>query len=358
MQLLNKWLILSLSLLWHLTVCSSQNEAIHNLNQKFNRLNRKANGLQRDVNGLQEDVDEIWTAVSYQGNNKTEPDNQNSVEILKQVAEMKELKVNAKNGFKNEKAFIRKILKEIQTSQLDHEAITSDDIAEMKVWLLDLEQQQRQSLEEKFLNFTTKIEMDDRILLEKTQNIENNCEAKLEEYKLENKALNDKLKSSMQKYVTDAVAHVKQEFFENLQEAFTCKDPWKYFDKSCYLFISTMMTWNDSQKFCNKKGAHLVELEDMEEIDFLVHNYTAKYPVWIGGTDQESEGTFVWQTSNKTISSDYFAPDEPNDKEGNEDCAQLYFYSGDLFGKLNDSNCKREREFICEKKIYINLNAV
>ena len=385
MKKLKKLLSLILLLLWYLTVCSSQNGAIQHLNLKFNRLNRITNGLQRDV-------DDIWTALSNivvgnsgqvnQDNNETEPENPNSEELLKLVngtvsevkelkAEVEELMVYAQNGLKHEKAFSRKILKEIQTSQIDHEAITSNDIAEMKIWLQNLEQKQRQTLEDKFQNFTSKTENDDRILLEKTRNTTNNCEAKLEENKskleeheLEIQALNDKLETvkenftSMEKYVTekyltDAMALVKQEIFEKLQEAnIICKDPWIIFGDSCYLMSSEAMTWNDAQRFCNTKEGHLIEIDNIIERDFLVQTCKVRLDgIWVGGTDQETEGTFVWKTNKKTVQSDYFAPGEPNNSGGHEDCTQLYCH-GERVGKLNDGTCEVKLNFVCEKSKY------
>ena len=374
MQILNKWLNLILLLMWHLTVCSSQNEAIRHLNLKFNRLNRLSNGLQRDV-------DDIWTALSNivvrnsgqvnQDNNETEPENPNSEEVLKLVngtvsevkelkAEVEELMVYAQNGLKHEKAFSHKILNEIQTSQTDHEAITSNDIAEMKILLQNLDQKQRLTLdlEAKFLNFKTKTETVDRNLLEKIQNKINKCEAKLDENELEIQVLNDKLerekqnlKISMESYVTDAVALVGQKILEKLGDAITCDVPWELFGNSCYLLGSKQMAWEDASEHCSSMGSHLLEVDNADERDFLVQKYKAKYTVWVGGNDKETEGTFVWQASKKMIPTDSFYLGEPNGGR-NENCAELYCQSARV-SKLNDRNCRDKRNYICEKSKYI-----
>ena len=209
---------------------------------------------------------------------------------------MKELKakiegfmVYAQNGLKNEKAFSRKFLNEIQTSQIEHESITSNDIAEMKTWLQSLENNQRKTMEDKFHNFTMKTEKDNRILLEKSQNTTNKCEAKLEEKtlkieenELEIQALNDKLVSveqnftSLEKYVTEAVSIVKKEIFEKLRETITCDIPWEIFGNTCYLLSSEAMVWKDAWEFCNSKDSHLLEVDDSDERDFLVQKYRAR----------------------------------------------------------------------------------
>ena len=382
MQIQKKWLTLIILLLWNLTLSSSQNGAIQHLNLKFNRLNRITNGLQKDVN-------DIWTALSNtvvansgkvnKYYNETVTENTNSEEVLKLVngtvsevkelkAEVEELMVYAKNGLKNEKAFSRTILKEIKRNLIEQETKTSNDTAQMKIWMQNLELKQRQTLEDKFQNFTRKTETVDRILLEKSQNITNKCEAKLEENELEIQALNDKLETlkqnftSMEKYVNEAVALAKQEMFEGLKEAIACNVPWDSYGNSLYLLSPEAMAWDDAQKFCNTKGGHLAEIDDTEERDFLVQICKAKRDgIWVGGTDMAREGTFVWQTSKRTVPGDYFTPGEPNNSGGQEDCTQMYchedctdwFCSKVRLGKLNDGICETKLYFICEKSKYI-----
>ena len=358
-------------LLWQLTVCNSIQDAIQHMNLKFNRINRITNGLQRDV-------EDIWTALSNivvlkpgkvdQDKNETEPVNPNSEEVLKlvngTVSEVKELKaeveefmVYALSGLKNEKAFSRKILKETQTSQAEHEAKTRNDIEEMKAWQQNLEQNQRQSLEDKFHIFILKTENDDRILLEKAENMTSKCEAKLKENELVTQMLlNDKLEivkqnfTSIEKYVTDAVSLAKQDIFEKLREAMTCEHPWERFGDNCYFLSSVAMGWDDAWEHCRSKGSHLLEVDNADEINFLVKKYKAHYYVWVGGNDKETEGVFMWQTSKKAIPTNLFYPGEPNNR-GGEDCAHLYCNSDNSakVGKLNDGKCAVKIKFICEK---------
>ena len=371
MWILNKWIYFNILLLNHLINCDSQNEAIQHLNLKFNRINRITNGLQRDV-------EDIWTAISNnlarntgkldQKNNETKPENADSKEVLElvngTVTEVKELKseveeliVYTLNGFKNEKAFSRKILNEINSSQKEHEGKTSNDIERMKVWLQNLHETQRQTLEDKFHNFTTNTDMQDKILLEMTESMTNKCEAKLVENELEIQTLRDEIetvkqdfKDSMESYVTEAVALSEQKIFEKLRKMLTCDYPWEMLGNGCYLLSSEKMMWNDAQEYCNSKGSHLVEIDNAEERDMLVQKYKAMYTVWVGGHDNENEGTYVWQTSNKMIPADFFYPGEPNGG-GFENCAEFYCHSARV-GKLNDRDCFGKEHFVCEKSKY------
>ena len=271
--------------------------------------------------------------------------------------EVKEFMVYALSGLKNEKAFSRKILKETQTSQTEHEAKTRNDIEEMKAWQQNLEQNQRQYLEDKFHIFISKTENDDKILLEKAENMTSKCEAKLKENELVTQTLlNDKLEivkqnsTSIEKYVTDAVSLAKQDILEKLREAMTCEHPWEASGDNCYLLSSVAMGWDDAWEHCSSKGGHLLEVDNADETDFLVKKYKAQHTVWVGGNDKETEGVFMWQTSKRTITTNLFYPGEPNNK-GEEDCVQLYCNSARV-GRLNDGKCATKIKFICEKSKY------
>ena len=362
MQVLKKWLNLIMLLLWGQTLCRSQNAAIQHLNLKLDRLNRITNGLQRDV-------DDIWTALSNivvvnsgkvnQGSNETEPRNSNPEEVFKLVngaisdveelkTEVKELVVYAQNGLKNEKAFSRNAIEEMSTSQNEFKAQIRKDIKDMKIWLENLEQTQKQTLE------------DNKILLGKMQNLTNDHRSKLAENRLEIQACNDKLKTveqnftSMKKHITDEVALVKQEIVEKLKEAFTgtCETGWESFGTDCYFISSEKLAWNEAWGFCRTRDSHLVEVDEKDKTDFLVQSCKALYEVWVGGNDRDKEGTFVWQTSKKTVPSVYFYPGEPNDSRGFENCALMYC-QGVRVSKLNDYICEEKMNFICEKSKYI-----
>ena len=367
-----KWIFINLLLLLHQTECSSRDK--RDLEKELKKL------IKRKTNKLQNEVDEIKSDLTNIG--------------LVKVSEVKELKddveeliVYAQTGLKNEKGFSRKMLNEILTSQKELKAMTSDDIAEMKIWLENMEIGLKQALEKK-LNELESITGDDIAEMQswlqnitintdnceakleenklEIQALNDNCEAKLEENKLEIQALNDKLETtkqylkSMEQYLFDAMTSIKQRKFERLNLSLPtlepCEEPWVTYGFSCYLYSSKGKTWAKAQEFCNTEGGHLVEIDDTGERDFLVRTFLDKnyVIVLVGSTDKETEGTFVWQTSKKTVPKEFFFPGEPNDREGKEDCLHMYGprpdQKGDWTGKLNDNDCSEDNiHFICEK---------
>ena len=367
MKILNKRFYLYILLWWHLTQCDSQNAAVQHLNLQLNRLNRITNSLQRDVN-------DIWTAISnivvqdssrvnLNNDNKTEPENPSSEEVLKlvneTVSEVKDLKaevegliVFAHNGLKNEKALSREILNEIQTSQTEHESLTSNEIEEMKKLLKNLEKEQRKAMDDQIQNFKVQFENDKGNLLEQSQNTTNKCQAKsdkntvlIEENKSDIQAINDKLE--LVDHNLASVENYVKKTFKKLQEAIPCDFPWENFGDHCYLLSSGAMSWSNAWEFCSSQGSYLVEIDNTMERDFLVGKCKKHDIVWIGANDKKTEGSFVWETSKMTIPADYFAPGEPNGGR-HENCVHLYGH-GSLAGKLNDIHCGSLYRFLCEK---------
>lgn len=68
---------------------------------------------------------------------------------------------------------------------------------------------------------------------------------------------------------------------------------------------------------------------------------------WIGGTDKDDEGTFVWASDNRNVTLFNWADEEPNDANGGEDCVNVHVNLEFLW---NDSACDEQSRFVCEKQ--------
>ena len=75
--------------------------------------------------------------------------------------------------------------------------------------------------------------------------------------------------------------------------------------------------------------------------------------VFLGATDLEIEGTFVWDYSRNLLSDTYtdWAPGEPNDHNGREDCIE-YAIS---YKAWNDISNSYSRCYICEQGKLLTL---
>jgi gliding motility-associated-like protein len=110
-------------------------------------------------------------------------------------------------------------------------------------------------------------------------------------------------------------------------------------DNTCSLYFINpqFMTGPQAQAYAQSLGANLISVQSASENADLVQalsnqGYSSEV-VWIGFSDAVSEGSFVWYDG-APITYSNWAPGEPNDAGGVEDCTQIYPDGG-----WNDLNC-------------------
>uniref|UniRef100_A0A8C4DLJ0 C-type lectin domain-containing protein n=1 Tax=Dicentrarchus labrax TaxID=13489 RepID=A0A8C4DLJ0_DICLA len=90
----------------------------------------------------------------------------------------------------------------------------------------------------------------------------------------------------------------------------------------CYYFFTNNLTWNESRDECRQKGGDLVQIDSREE----QVKHTDKF--WIGLTDSEKEGTWLWVDGSPLKESlTFWSGKEPDnwterDPDG-EDCVRM-----------------------------------
>jgi hypothetical protein len=113
-----------------------------------------------------------------------------------------------------------------------------------------------------------------------------------------------------------------------------------------FIFYDYAVTWAQAQQVCRSQATELATITDATELTIVTNTFTA-YEMWIGLNDLANEGTLVWADGD---SSTYraWAPGEPNNSGGNEDCVQMvHDYS---FGvSWNDNRCDKNTKFLCEQ---------
>ncbi|KAJ8301866.1 hypothetical protein KUTeg_020853 [Tegillarca granosa] len=69
---------------------------------------------------------------------------------------------------------------------------------------------------------------------------------------------------------------------------------------------------------------------------------------WIGGSDMEVEGNWIWIKSRQRFTFTDWGAGQPTNSYNHEDCLHLY---GKLDFHWNDEACSHSAYFICEKPI-------
>ena len=98
-----------------------------------------------------------------------------------------------------------------------------------------------------------------------------------------------------------------------------------------YLPTSDGMTWADAEAEAQTLGGHLVTINDAVENEWVRANFSDLGNVWIGLTDRDTEGAFVW-TSAEPLTYTAWQGGEPNNS-GGENFAGMF-----TSGAWNDFN--------------------
>ena len=81
--------------------------------------------------------------------------------------------------------------------------------------------------------------------------------------------------------------------------------------------MNDALSWADASADCQAAGLQLASVQSAAQ-NVLLLTAAAGNMVWIGGTDAESEGAWVWSPSNTPLSYTNWQPSEPSNSGGAE----------------------------------------
>jgi Ca2+-binding RTX toxin-like protein len=122
-------------------------------------------------------------------------------------------------------------------------------------------------------------------------------------------------------------------------------NPYEY-NRSIYR-LTTAGTWQQAQAQAQSLGGNLVTVNNQAEQDWLVSTFGGSEQLWIGLTDEVTEGQFRWASGETSTFTNWF-PGEPNNV-GNEDYVGMNF---DGAGKWNDWTSTVSLRGIIENKFF------
>jgi hypothetical protein len=107
-----------------------------------------------------------------------------------------------------------------------------------------------------------------------------------------------------------------------------------------YVVCENLLEWDKAQEICESVDMDLISISSSSEQSWL--EGVAGDDVWIGYSDADTEGTWVWLDGSSSFEN--WDSDQPDD-DGNEDCA-LAQTSSD--GTWSDEECTDSYDFVCE----------
>lgn len=111
---------------------------------------------------------------------------------------------------------------------------------------------------------------------------------------------------------------------------------------ACYSRFNTPRTYMEAAAACAAFDAHLVSLRTQNEADLIP--LLATTSTWIGLSDRDSPGTYVWQTG-ETLAALRWPSGEPS---GDGDCVQAF-----ANGNWDDTDCSTPKPYICERSLAV-----
>lgn len=121
----------------------------------------------------------------------------------------------------------------------------------------------------------------------------------------------------------------------------------KEFGGHYYKLFEEKMTWHEAKTQCDGVGGHLVTISNQQENDYVAL-LTPRKDAWIGLTDEEREGTWVWVTG-EPLTFTFWRAGNPDNLGGAEHWADVMWGHG---WKWNDSGKSAKMPFICEWEPY------
>ncbi|MBU1218709.1 CotH kinase family protein [Myxococcota bacterium] len=117
-------------------------------------------------------------------------------------------------------------------------------------------------------------------------------------------------------------------------------------DGGSLLFCFVYATYEEAEDDCLSQSGHLVSIHNQEMQNAVVNGafaISSDSNWWIGTDDITNEGTFTW-TDGTPMDFSSWAPGEPNNYDGNEDCGHIAPWAG---GQWNDIPCSLYMYYIC-----------
>ncbi|XP_020324392.1 CD209 antigen-like protein E isoform X2 [Oncorhynchus kisutch] len=144
--------------------------------------------------------------------------------------------------------------------------------------------------------------------------------------------------------LTEEKGHIQAKLFVIEQY---CQEGWRYFDSKFYFLSTEKKTWKQSRQDCLDRGADLVIINSREEQTYV---FNLHLRAWIGLNDSVTEGTWKW-VDGTPLTTGYWAAEQPDDYERQEDCAEIYYGQDDPVKTWNDDKCGTNHNWICEKVV-------
>ena len=359
------------------------------------RLEIKLHKLTRMHDALQKEVDDIWETIITTGKDSQDNENTPRTDVIgtdtqltavqKLKTEVEHLILSLRLGFKNEKSWQREAIRNITILQ---DVFQTDLTERLDTKIARIDQscndfQAKMETETSEFNKRIKDAGDEQgVFNERITKLLDNLSTKQNRLETENNELKRsvvEVKKDFQNFVAEhetlkqTILNVKNDNEKMKTELImciaqtkttivapptlttttaaptttttttlrkSCDAFWESFNGHCYVTGNRYASWDEAVAFCESENSYLVEITTDAEFKFVS---SFSHMFWLGATDRETSGTFVYQHSRLQVPSRFWGRGQPR-YTGNK-CVYIYRK------KASTVPCKLSRYVVavCEK---------
>ena len=114
-----------------------------------------------------------------------------------------------------------------------------------------------------------------------------------------------------------------------------------------FFAVTEAKSWADARQHCINAGSRLIEMKSQEEFDRTVQISDEIGEFWLGGSDIQQEGVWVWNSNNEQINMNQFWYRASEPDGGTDQNCLMFFNHNSVAGSLS-SVCGNAKKFACE----------
>uniref|UniRef100_A0A673T1S8 C-type lectin domain-containing protein n=1 Tax=Suricata suricatta TaxID=37032 RepID=A0A673T1S8_SURSU len=103
----------------------------------------------------------------------------------------------------------------------------------------------------------------------------------------------------------------------------TCPPNWITHKNNCYLFRTSLASWNSSKKQCSQLDSNLLKIDSEKELEFIVRQVSSQsnHSFWIGLSRPQTEGPWLWEDGSRFSSTLFKIRSTEVQENSSHDCA-------------------------------------
>nr|XP_055192695.1 C-type lectin domain family 7 member A isoform X3 [Nyctereutes procyonoides] len=127
----------------------------------------------------------------------------------------------------------------------------------------------------------------------------------------------------------------------------SCPPNWITHKNNCYLFSTSLASWNRSKRQCSQLHSNLLKIDTAEELEFIVRQVSSQpdNSFWIGLSRHQTEGPLLWEDGSVFSSNLFQIRSTDTQENSSHNCVWIHL------SIIYDQLCSVPSYSICEKKM-------